>query len=60
MQAQDIEMYLADLGQELQDLGVEDPVRILMIGGAFMLTQLDNRSTTDDVDVLFRTCQEIV
>ena len=28
MQAQDIEVYLADLGQELQDLGVEDPVRI--------------------------------
>lgn len=29
MQAQNIEAYLADLGQELQDLGVEDPVRIL-------------------------------
>lgn len=49
MQAQDIEAHLADLGQELQDLGVERPVRILMIGGAFMLTQVHNRSTTDDV-----------
>jgi len=54
MQAQDIEAYLADLGQELQDLGVEDPVRILMIGGAFMLTQVHNRSTTDDVDMLLK------
>lgn len=54
MQAQDIEAHLADLGQELQNLGVEEPVRILMIGGAFMLTQVRNRSMTDDVDVLFK------
>ncbi len=40
--------------QELQDIGVEKPVRILMIGGAFMLTQLHNRSTTQDVDVLLK------
>jgi hypothetical protein len=54
MHAQDIEAHLADLGQELQDLGVEHPVRILMIGGAFMLTQVSNRSTTDDVDILLK------
>lgn len=54
MQAQEIEVYLADLGQELQDLGVEDPIRILMIGGAFMLIQMYNRPATRDVDVLFK------
>ena len=54
MQAQDIEAHLAGLGQELQDLGVERPVRILMIGGAFMLTQMHNRPTTKDVDVLLK------
>ena len=54
MQAQEIEAHLADLGRELQNLGVEEPVRILMIGGAFMLTQLHNRSTTQDVDVLLK------
>jgi len=54
MQAQEIEAHLADLGQELQELGVEHPVRILMIGGAFMLTQLHNRPTTQDVDVLLK------
>jgi ATP phosphoribosyltransferase len=54
VEAQEIEVYLADLGQELQDIGVEEPVRILMIGGAFMLTQVHNRSTMQDVDVLLK------
>ncbi len=54
MQALEIEVCLAALGQELQELGVEEPVRILMIGGAFMLTQVRNRSTTDDVDMLLK------
>ncbi|MBV9708569.1 MAG: hypothetical protein JO125_14320 [Chloroflexi bacterium] len=54
MQAQDIETYLADLGQELQNQGVRQPVCILMIGGAFMLTQIHNRPTTNDIDVLLK------
>ncbi|MBV9689273.1 MAG: hypothetical protein JO202_06135 [Ktedonobacteraceae bacterium] len=54
MHAQDIEMYLADLGQELRNQGIRQPVRILMIGGAFMLTQIHNRPTTNDVDVLLK------
>ncbi len=48
MQAQEIEVHLAELGQELQNLGVQQPVRILLVGGVFMLTQLHNRSTTND------------
>jgi hypothetical protein len=54
MQAQEIERYLAELGQELQNLGVRYPIRILLVGGAFMLTQIHNRSTTNDVDVLLK------
>ena len=54
MQAQEIEAHLAELGQELQSLGVQQPVRILLVGGAFMLTQLHNRSTTNDVDVILK------
>lgn len=55
MQKQDIEMYLANLGQELQDLGVTQPVRVLLVGGAFMLTQVRNsRANTNDVDVLLK------
>jgi len=54
MQAQDIETYLADLGQQLQYLEVQRPIRILMVGGAYMLTQFHNRPTTNDVDVLLK------
>jgi Nucleotidyltransferase of unknown function (DUF6036) len=52
MQAEDIETYLANLGQELQRMGQRHPVRILLVGGAFMLTQFHNRAATNDVDVL--------
>ncbi|GHO50942.1 hypothetical protein [Ktedonospora formicarum] len=54
MQSQEIEAYLAELGQELQGLAVKRPIRILLIGGAFMLTQLRNRVATKDVDVLLK------
>ena len=54
MQAQDIEMHLADLGQELSNMGVSSPVRILMVGGAFMLTQMHSMRITNDVDVLLK------
>jgi hypothetical protein len=54
MHAQDIENYLAELGQELQRLGVQHPIRILLVGGAFMLTQIQNRASTNDVDVLLK------
>jgi hypothetical protein len=37
MQAQDIEIHLVDLGQELCNMGVSSPIRILMVGGAFMI-----------------------
>ena len=43
MHAQDIETYLANLGQALQQLRVQRPVRILIVGGAFILTQMHNR-----------------
>ena len=54
MQAQDIVTYFAELGQELQHLGVQQPIRILLIGGAYMLTQVHNRPTTNDIDVLLK------
>jgi hypothetical protein len=54
MQAQDIERYLADLGQQLQHMGIGQPVRILMIGRAFMLTQFHNRPATNEVEVLLK------
>lgn len=52
MTARDIEGYLAELGQELQNAGITQPVRLLMVGGAYMLTQVGNRPSTKDIDVL--------
>jgi hypothetical protein len=52
MTEQEIEDALAALGQELQRLGVQIPVRVLVVGGAFMLTQIHNRPATKDIDVL--------
>ena len=37
MEARDIERYLADLGSALKDRGVEKPLRMMLIGGAYML-----------------------
>ena len=50
--ARDIEDYLAELGQELRYAGITQPVRLLMVGGAYMLTQIGNRPSTRDIDVL--------
>jgi|SRR5579875_3737944 len=52
MQRQEIEQYLAELGQTLEQQGVQQPVRILLIGGAYMLTQFHNRANTNDIDIL--------
>ena len=51
MQKEDIEHNLSLLGEQLEELGLKKPIRLLMIGGGFMLTQIGNRLTTDDVDV---------
>ncbi len=51
MQKEDIEYNLSLLGKQLEELGLRRTIRLLMIGGGFMLTQIGNRLTTDDVDV---------
>ena len=52
MQEQDIVTLLSLLGDELEDMGLTRPVRLLLIGGAYMLTQIHNRDMTKDVDVI--------
>jgi len=52
VQKQDIEHNLSLLGSQLEELGIQRTIRLLLIGGGFMLTQIGNRATTDDVDVL--------
>ena len=51
VQKEEIEYYLSLLGEQLKELGQRKPIRILMIGGGFMLTQVDMRRTTNDIDV---------
>ena len=53
MQARDIEVHLTQLGQELTDRGVQKPIRVLMIGGAYMLLLTKMQRSTDDVDILW-------
>lgn len=52
MNEQEIIRYLRLLGEELEALRVQQPIRLLMVGGAYMITQLGNRTTTMDVDVV--------
>lgn len=58
MDSNQIEQYLSMLGEELQKQGVKQPVRLLLIGGAFMLTQIHNRHSTNDIDVLLKDTED--
>ena len=53
MQARDIERHLTQLGQELTARGIQKPIRVLMIGGAYMLLLAKMQRSTDDVDILW-------
>lgn len=53
MEAGDIERYLAELGAELKARGVKKPIRILIIGGAYMLSLEHAPRTTDDIDIFW-------
>src|SRR6266513_5723273 len=51
MQAQEIEHYLAELGAALASQGISKPVRLLLIGGAYMMLLANAPRTTDDIDI---------
>lgn len=53
MEAGDIERYLAELGTELQNRGLKQPVRILLIGGAYMLLLANAPRSTKDIDIFW-------
>ena len=50
MNAENIENYLFQLGQELARSGVKKPMHILLIGGAYMLLLAHAPRSTDDID----------
>src|SRR6266480_6355919 len=51
MQAHEIEHYLAELGAALESQGISKPVRLLLIGGAYMMLLANAPRTTDDIDI---------
>ena len=53
MKSEEIELYLAELGAALQSQGIEKPVRLLMIGGAYMMLLANAPRTTDDIDIFW-------
>lgn len=53
MTAEDIENYLTQLGQELLKRGIQEPIHLLVIGGAYMLLLTNTARNTDDIDVFW-------
>jgi hypothetical protein len=52
MNARQIETYLQELGDELAARGFRRPVRVTIVGGVFMLVNVKNRMSTEDVDII--------
>jgi hypothetical protein len=53
LEAGDIERYLAELGAELKNRGLKKPVRVLLIGGAYMLLLASAARSTKDIDIFW-------
>jgi len=54
MNANEIERYFTDMGQELQKQGIQVPIRILVVGSALLLLEGINRPATTDIDIVFK------
>ncbi len=53
MDVRDIEHYLLLVGKELEALDVQEPIKLLLVGGGYMLAQIRNRTATDDIDAVW-------
>jgi hypothetical protein len=53
MEAQEIEKYLSELGAELKNQGIKKPVRLMIIGGAYMLLLVNAPRSTNDIDIFW-------
>lgn len=52
MKDTEMELYLQDLGAELERRGFTAAVQVLVIGGVAVMIQVDGRRTTGDVDAV--------
>jgi hypothetical protein len=53
LEPHDIEHYLTELGTELSSRGIKRPVRMMLIGGAYMLLFANAPRTTNDIDIFW-------
>ena len=53
MDSTQIERYLGFLGQKLAEMQIK--ATIILLGGALMVTQIGNRKSTQDIDVVIAT-----
>jgi hypothetical protein len=53
MNSAQIERCLGFLGQKLADMQIN--AKIILLGGAVMVTQLSNRNSTQDIDAVIAT-----
>src|SRR5579884_3454349 len=60
MEEHNIIEMLSLLGEELQEMGVTKPIQVVLVGGAYMVTQIHNRSITRDVDVIVQLDKDTV
>lgn len=60
MKAEEIEKYLSQLGQELLKRGFQEPIHLLLIGGAYMLLLTNTARNTDDIDIFWLEEEEVL
>lgn len=53
MDAHEIEKYLTELGTELKKHGIKKPIRVMLIGGAYMLLLKNAPRITNDIDIFW-------
>ena len=52
MQAEEIETYLQSLDRELAGRKIGKPVRLVVVGGVYMMFVMKNRNSTKDIDII--------
>jgi hypothetical protein len=52
LSTQEIDTYFQTLNEELEKRPIAKPVRLVVVGGAFMISFIKNRSATKDVDII--------
>ncbi len=52
MESSEVETYFQALNDELAQRSIHKPVRLVVVGGVYMMFFLKNRSSTKDVDVI--------